>query len=101
MTGPQDAVARPPYRLICYTRSERGARESPSPDECHARPISENKPAAWMAAILRRLCAAVLGRSYEKAPELVDATAELEIAQCKGTSSEPEARRAFLLRYIR
>jgi hypothetical protein len=73
-------VARPPYRLICYTRSERGARESPSPDECRALAISENKPAAWTAAILRQYCAAVLDRSYEKAPGLDDAPAKPETA---------------------
>jgi hypothetical protein len=73
-------VARPPYRLICYTRSERGARESPSADECHALAISEDKPVAWTAAILRQYWAAVLDRSYEKTPGLGDAPAKLETA---------------------
>lgn len=94
-------MARPPYRLICYTQSERGARESPSPDEWHALAISENKPAAWTAAILRQYCAAVLDRSYERTPGLGDAPAKLETASRRRTSSGPEAKRALLLRYIR
>lgn len=54
---PQDGLARAPYRLISYTRSERDTREPPSPDACLALAISENRPAGWTAGLLWQCCA--------------------------------------------